>query len=322
MLTGTVVEFSGDYCYVALPSSEVVLARKRGRVEREQRKKIRIAIEQREWEKVIAGQEAVGDKVRLGLAGAGQYVIEEVLERETWLLRRSGSSMGRYWRRPQCVVANADQLSVVVAPNPVIRPNVIDRYFLGAIQGGLKPLLVVNKIDLDTSLPSNIELNNYRDLGYPVFFTQANAGIGLDALGPILAGKFTTFCGHSGVGKSTILSALTGLDIAVAEVHAKSLKGRQTTAAAKVYNLPGEGQVVDTPGVREFGLIHLSWLDVHEYFTDIAEYAGQCAFRDCTHTHEPDCVVQQAIAEGRLGKARLDSYVKLRQEAESYKHWE
>jgi ribosome biogenesis GTPase len=320
MLTGTVVQYSREYTWVELDhDGREVLATPRGRLELVDEERARRAVEQQAREKVVAQQLTVGDRVELAADTAETYQITDVLERETWLLRKGNL---RYSRKPQCIVANADQLAVVVAPNPVIRPSVIDRYFLAAIQGGLIPLLVVNKIDLDPGLPANALLNDYRRLGYGVHFTQARSGQGLAELSAGLAGQFTAFCGHSGVGKSTILSQLTGESIRTGEVKPKSLKGRQTTTVARAYNLPGGGRVVDTPGIREFGLIHLTWLDVHEYFSRIAEYASHCSFRDCTHSVEPDCAVQAAVRRGELSSERLASYTKLRDEAERFKHWE
>jgi ribosome biogenesis GTPase len=215
------------------------------------------------------------------------------------------------------VVANPDQLAVVVAPNPAVRLGTIDRYFLAAMQGGVDPLLVVNKIDLAPELPGRPEIRNYLDLGYRVFFTSAREDRGLEELRPALSGKLTAFCGHSGVGKSTLLSQLTGLMLRQGEVRARDRKGRQTTVTAEMYALPGGGLVVDTPGVREFGLAHLTWLDVHEYFSDIAELTLHCAFGDCTHTVEPGCAVLAAVSAGQLAEGRVDSYRRLRAEAEA-----
>jgi len=300
---------------VELADGREVMAKPRGRLEIVQ------ARAEKDWLKedklVFAHHVSVGDQVVLSEPEAGQPVIEELKPRETWLLRRSG---GRYRRRPQCVVANADQLAVVVAPNPEVRLNVVDRYFLAAIQGGLEPMLVVNKIDLDPKLPESLQLTAYRDQGYGVFFTAALNGQGLPQLAERLAGKLTAFCGHSGVGKSTILSALTGVKLKTLEVRPDTLKGRQATETSRIYHLPGGGLVVDTPGVREFGLIHLTWLDVHEYFADIATLAQECAYRDCTHTVEPECAVQRAVKAGQLAAARLLSFQKLRKESEVGKY--
>jgi ribosome biogenesis GTPase len=317
---GTVRKVSREYAWVLLDAPSggrcEVLAKPRGRLELAARRDERLAREAGVLESVTAQQLTVGDRVTLlppPVADAGAlWAITGVGERETWLIRKS---LGRYRHRAQLVVANADQLAVVVAPNPVVRVGTVDRYFLAAMQGGVEPLLIVNKIDLDPELPGKPEILGYRGLGYRVLFTAAQRGAGLDELQPLLEGKLTVFCGHSGVGKSTLLSQLTGLDLKTAEVRARDSKGRQTTVTAEGFILESGGMVVDTPGVREFGLAHLTWLDVHEYFSDIAALTLKCGFADCTHGVEPGCAVRQAIAAGELAAGRLESYRKLRAEA-------
>jgi ribosome biogenesis GTPase len=326
VLEGVVVEYHREHCWVELQPGQAgsapveVIAKPRGRLALVAREREHRAREARELERIVARQVAVGDRVHLAEPEPGYYVIEELLERETWLIRRS---LGSYRRKPQCVVANADQLAIVIAPSPDVRLNVVDRYMLAAIQGGLEPLIVVNKIDLDQGLPDAVEFRHYRDRGHQVFFTAAKYRLGLEALLPALAGKFTAFCGHSGVGKSTVLSRLAGVDIATAEVKRGTLKGRQMTSTARLYHLPGGGEVVDTPGVREFGLAHLTWLDVHDYFSDIAVLTTQCAYRDCSHAVEPGCKVREAVEQGRLAAGRVASYIKLREECDQQSRpWE
>ena len=289
------MEYHREYCWVELePDRREVMAKPRGRLQLS--------------ESEFARQIAVGDEVNVAEPEAGHFTIEEIFPRRTWLMRKN---LMRYRHKPQCVVANADQLAVVVAPNPRIKLNVVDRFFLAAIQGGLETVLVVNKIDLDPALTDNLAIRNYSDLGYRVFFTAATRGEGLKPLAKELHGKLTAFCGHSGVGKSTILRKLTGVDIKVAEVHPGTQKGRQTTSAARLYHLKEGGMVVDTPGIREFGLAHLNWLDVHDYFTDIAAFAMKCSFRDCRHAVEPGCRVRLAVEQGELSGSRLKSFIKL-----------
>jgi ribosome biogenesis GTPase len=315
-----VVKCHREYCWVRLDAdgrtAPPMIAKPRGRLELVARAAERQARQAREHERITAQALAVGDRVQLSPpldeGQAAHWTVEGVEERETWLIRKSE---GRYSRKAQLVVANADQLAVVVAPNPEIRLGTVDRYFLAAMQGGLEPLLVVNKIDLAPELPRQPEITNYRDLGYRVFFTDAKHGAGVEELPAALAGKLTVFCGHSGVGKSTLLSRLTGLTLKEGVVRERDQKGRQTTVTAELYPLLGGGDAVDTPGVREFGLAHLTWLDVHEYFSDIASLTLQCGFGDCTHTVEPGCAVRAAVERGRLAAGRVDSYRKLRAEA-------
>lgn len=316
MQSGVIVEYHREYCWVKLACGETVVAKLRSHLEFEQ-----AAAEQdhaKDGRPVFARRIVVGDQVDLEEAQPGHFVIERIHQRETWLIRKGTK---RYLRRFQLVVANADQLMVVVAAPPLFNLNAVDRYFLAAIQGGLEPLLVVNKVDLDPALRDSLEVRTYRDLGYRVFFTSATQREGLDALAASLGGKLTVFCGQSGVGKSTLLACLTGEEIEVGEVNLQTQKGRQTTTTAKMYFYGKDAQLVDTPGVRVFGLAHLTWLDVHEYFADIAKLTQGCAYRNCLHKPEPDCAVRSAVREGKLSVRRLDSYIKLRDESDS-KYWE
>jgi ribosome biogenesis GTPase / thiamine phosphate phosphatase len=312
---GTVVEYHREYCTVRLePDGFELLAKPRGQLEFVARR------EQKDWRKegrlVFEHSVAVGDSVELEEAADGNAVITAVQPRETWLFRNA------YKRdKPLCLVANADQLAVVIAPNPWVKLAVVDRLFLAAIQGGLKPILIVNKLDLNPALQDSVDFKAYVQLGYPVLFTSALSGAGLDELPPLLAGRLTAFCGHSGVGKSSLLSRLTGLSLKTGEVDPDSHKGHYTTETSRIYGLADGAQVVDTPGVRTFGLSRLSWLDVNEYFEDIAALTLECGYRDCKHTAEPDCAVRRAVADGRLSAQRMESFIKLREECESWKHW-
>lgn len=281
------------------PDGREVVAKPRARLELE--------------EQAYARQIALGDSVEVDEPEPGSSVIERILPRQTWLLRRNALS---YRTKPQCVVANADQLAVVAAATPRVSFGLIDRYFIAAIQGGLTPLLVVNKIDLAPELRDHPLANCYRDQGIQVCYTSAATGEGLEDLAPHLGGKLTAFCGHSGVGKSSLLARLTGRPITTGAVNQLTSRGRQTTTSARLYHLPQGGMVVDTPGVREFGLAHLDWTDVHEYFADIAALTQDCAFRNCLHKSEPGCRVREAVAQGRLAQERLDGYIRLREESE------
>jgi ribosome biogenesis GTPase len=304
MPAGSVVEYHREYCWVELDDGREVIAKPRGRLELD--------------EQAFAQQICVGDRVEVEEAEPGHHVIEQIKERETWLLRRN--VQGSFRRKPQCVVANADLLAVVIAPKPDLRVNVADRYFIAALLGGLRPILVLNKIDLDPSLKEHIDIAAFRRLGHSVHLTNALSGEGLEGLVAEIAGSFTAFCGHSGVGKSTILAKLTGLPLKIGAVTGKSGKGRQTTTTARTYKLPAGGEVVDTPGVREFAVASLERLDVFDYFKDIAAMTLNCQFRDCRHDTEPGCAVRAAIEAGELSSARLRSFQSMLDEA-ARKEW-
>ena len=312
MESGTVVEYHRDsYCIVLDESSEEIIAQPRTWDALEDRRRMHeLSLA---GQVVLAQQLAVGDRVQVCDAGGGHFLIEKAEPRRTYLARRGTKRFAHHY---QLVVANADQLAVVVAPNPRIKVAVIDRYMLAGIKGGLRPLLVVNKIDLDGTLRDAPELRSYSELGYPVVHTSAIGGDGMDRLAGMLAGRFTAFCGQSGVGKSTLLAWLTGEHIDTGPTKRRMGTGRQTTVSARLYNMPGGGRVVDTPGIRVFGLAGLTQDDVRSYFSDIERIAGGCAYSDCTHTHEPGCCVRKAAAAGRITGKRLESFVKLLGEAD------
>jgi len=316
MQTGTIIEYHREHFTVALDDSHrevTATPRYWEAVEAKRQKKEASKL----GETVIAQEATVGDQVSLSQPEPDRYVIEEVAERRSWLARKGTLRFGRHL---QLVVANADQLAVVVSPRPRIAVSLVDRYFLAALQGGLEPMLVVNKLDLDPALPQLEDLLCYPQLGYRVFYTSATRGDGMVELAAALTGKFTAFCGLSGVGKSTILSAVTGVDIATQPVK-KAGTGRQTTVDSRLYFLPQGGAVVDTPGIRVFGLTQLSRRHIRPYFSDLFELARRCRFSNCTHTHEPDCALHQAIRNGELAASRLDSFHKLISEP-ALKYWE
>lgn len=306
VLTGTVVEYHREFCWVRLSEDHrEIIAKPRARLELDEQK--------------FARQISIGDQVRVAEQPDGAFAIEEILPRETWLLRRN---LGSFKRKPQCIVANADQLAVVVATKPDLRVQVVDRYFLAAIQGGLHPLLVVNKLDLDPECRHNLVLQNYADLGYRVVFTSCATKEGIEELREQLKDKLTAFCGHSGVGKSSLLRLLCDReDINIGDVNEMTTKGRQTTTTSRAYSLPGGGDVVDTPGIREFGIHEMDWTEIHEYFADISALSRGCGFQDCLHKTEPGCAVKAALAGGKLAPERLESYIKLQEEAD-VRHWE
>jgi ribosome biogenesis GTPase len=316
MHTGTIVEYHREHFTVALDENqrEVIAKPRYWEAAEEKRKK-------KEFSKlgatVIAQQATVGDRVSLSEPEPDHFVIEDIADRSSWLARKGTLRFGRHL---QLVVANADQLAVVVSPKPRIAVSLVDRYFLAALQGGIDPLLIVNKLDLDPELPDLEDLRCYPQLGYRVIFTSALRGDGMQRLASELRGKTTAFCGLSGVGKSTILSSITGVDIATQPVK-KAGTGRQTTVDSRLYFLPSGGAVIDTPGIRVFGLTQLSRRYIRGYFRDLFELARGCRFSNCTHTHEPDCAIRQAIHAGELAASRLESFHKLIAEPE-LKYWE
>lgn len=233
------------------------------------------------------------------------------IEERTSLLRRSADDTDQVER---VIVANADQMLVVVAAaDPEPRERLVDRYLVAALDAGIRPLLVVTKTDLAD--PSEF-LAHFDGVDLRVF-TSGQDAMPLERIGEALVGHSTVFVGHSGVGKSTLVNALTGSVRATGHVNEVTGRGRHTsssTVSLRYRGPAGSGWVIDTPGVRSFGLGHVNPANVLAAFTDLAEVAEECP-RGCTHLPDaPDCAIIEAVASGRLGPgaaARLDSLQRL-----------
>ncbi|MCL2700302.1 MAG: ribosome small subunit-dependent GTPase A [Phycisphaerae bacterium] len=208
------------------------------------------------------------------------------------------------------IVANVDVLLIVAASvQPPLRQGLIDRFLIIAERGGLTPVLAINKVDLGT--PDEAVLADLAELGLSMWLMSAATGEGVEPLREALAGKNTVLAGQSGVGKSTLVNALVpGAQAATREIRMKDQRGRHRTTSASVYDLPGGGLLVDTPGVRELG-VFLRASELPWYFPEFEPLAASCKFRDCTHTHEPQCAVRFAVEEGGILPRRYESYLRI-----------
>jgi len=210
------------------------------------------------------------------------------------------------------VAANVDQVVIVLAPLPEPHSNLIDRYLVATEHLGAEPLILLNKSDLldDPALRASVEkiLEPYAPLRYRVLYCSATSGPD-SALASALADHNSIFVGQSGVGKTTLLNALLpDAHQRVGALSAERSKGRHTTTTARRFELPGGGAIIDSPGIREFGLWHLTRDDVAWGFPELAKLAGHCRFRDCRHEEEPGCALAAALEDGRLHPSRLASY--------------
>jgi ribosome biogenesis GTPase len=253
---------------------------------------------------------AVGDRVRVS-DESGIWRLQSILPRRTVLARPD--PLQKHVQR--LIAANVDVVVHVVSVKaPPLRPRLIDRYLIAIQRGGAQPVICVNKIDLLDAEDRELELERlepYRDLGVPVIACSVESGEGLDLLRNELTGKMAALVGHSGVGKSSILNALdTRLRLATNTLHKRGT-GRHTTTASTLYDFGGGTYVIDTPGIREFGLWDLDREALRDYFPEFGEAAELCRFTNCTHVHEPDCEVKDRVEREELNEARYETYVRL-----------
>ncbi len=260
---------------------------------------------------------AVGDVVMFKLDdSSGEIealptgVIALVQERKSKLARLSAGSAGM----EQVIVSNIDHLVILMAAaDPFYNRRLIDRYLIAAEQGGLEPIICINKIDLMNEKFVREDLTTYtKQLSIPVVITSAVKGKGVVELSSMLAGKTTVFSGPSGVGKSTLVNILLGEELQdVTEVSRKTQRGLHTTTFSVLFPLPNGGYIADTPGIREFGMWDVAKDELAFYFHDFDAYRLNCRYPMCTHTHEPECAVKAAVAQGLIDEQRYQSYVSI-----------
>lgn len=247
-----------------------------------------------------------GDRVVWRAGNQGIGVIVAQLPRISELCRPDMRSV----LKP--VAANVDRLIIVFAPIPEPHSNLIDRYLVAAEHAGIQPILLLNKADLiDESNAERMDnlLGIYNNLGYPLLEVSALNGLSLDKLKETLDGHISVFVGQSGVGKSSLVNALLpGVDTRVGALSEITGKGTHTTTTARLFHFPGGGDLIDSPGIREFGLGHVSRQDVEAGFIEFADLIGHCRFRDCKHDREPGCAFLAAQEEGRIHPQRMASY--------------
>ncbi|MEX0676591.1 MAG: ribosome small subunit-dependent GTPase A [Pirellulales bacterium] len=249
---------------------------------------------------------AAGDFVMFRPVTADEGIIERVEPRGTVLSRATRG-------RQQVIVTNVDQLLIVAsAAEPYLKPNLIDRLLISAHKAGLRPLVAINKIDLADPASLAPVVGTYSQMGYPVLLLSAATGFGIERLRRALAGRASVVAGQSGVGKSSLLNAVDpSLVLRTGAVSAETQKGRHTTSTARLWPLTSGGYVVDTPGMRQFQLWDVIPAEVAGYFRDLRPYINRCRFPNCTHTHEADCAVKNAVADGWLDVRRYESYCQL-----------
>ncbi len=244
-----------------------------------------------------------GDKVMFRPEGQEQGMIHRIEPRYGVLSRTSKN-------RRHILVSNVDQLLIVAsAAEPEIKPNLVDRFLATAEQNQIEAVICINKCDLiDPALLQPI-IGAYAQIGYRVLMLSATKGWNIDLLRRLVRGRQSVVAGQSGVGKSSLLNAIEeGLHLRVQTVSQENQKGRHTTTTAEVFPLSDGGSIIDTPGIRQFRMWDIVPEEMSSLFRDVRPYANHCRFPNCTHVHETDCAVKDAVADGRLDVRRYESY--------------
>ena len=269
---------------------------------------------------------AVGDRVEYALDGEmpadelHPAVIKSVLPRSNYIIRKSTNLS----RQQHIIAANLDQaLLIVTLYFPEIKLPFLDRLLVTCEVYGVPPVIVLNKLDLYRELaPDSVDAfcDIYRGAGYKVLECSALTGEGIQELRDLCKGRTSLVSGESGVGKSSVIHTLDpSLNPKVGQISEAHLQGRHTTSLYEMYPLADGGFIIDTPGLRGFGLVDLEKEEISKYFPEMLRVADDCRFVPCTHTHEPGCAVKQALEDGKISPERYNSYLGMLEEDSKFR---
>ena len=259
---------------------------------------------------------AVGDRVEFE-----DGTITRILPRKNYLIRRSTNLS----RESHIIAANLDRVFLLVTLIlPETKLAFVDRFLVTCEAYGIHPVILINKVDLYTEPELQEMLADfkalYRHAGYEVLEISATQGIGLAQVRALCRDGLTLFSGASGVGKSSLLKALDPtLDPKIGEISLSHLQGKHTTTFYEMHPLTGGGFVIDTPGIRGFGLVDIAPEELSTYFPEMLRVMDNCRFKPCTHTHEPGCAVKQALEDGTVSPERYASYLGMLEEEHKYR---
>ncbi|MEE2787588.1 MAG: ribosome small subunit-dependent GTPase A [Myxococcota bacterium] len=263
-----------------------------------------------------SGKKAViGDEVEFVANVASEMadgLLTAVLPRRSQLKR--ADALGR---RAQILAANVDKIIIVVSPTPPMREGLIDRYLVAASSQLIPPAIVFNKLDLVSAEERSgfdARLDVYRNIGIECLSVSAHDKTGLEQLVQLLSHGTSMLVGHSGVGKTSLINQVCpGVEERVQAISEASGRGQHTTTTSWIYSLPGGGQIIDSPGIRSFGLWGIAENELREHFVEFRAFADECRFGDCQHLREPKCAVRAAVEAGLIHARRYASYVSMRE---------
>lgn len=311
MLLGTVIKSTGSWYLVKLDDGRIVPCRIQG--------KFRLGALK------LTNPVAVGDRVQVNIEGEEEIVgtIRKIEDRKNYVLRQSP----RKKHFVHLIAANIDQaICIVSLYQPKLKVGFIDRFLLMTEPYDIPVIIVFNKADLhqeeDHEYITYIR-TVYENIGYQTIQTSSETGEGIDDLRIILSGKLTLISGQSGVGKSTLVNKLAPeFDLRTQEISEYSGKGQHTTTFAEIFELPFDGQIIDTPGIKTLGFNYLEEMDVAHNFREFFTLSSGCKYNNCMHRNEPNCAVKEAIEDGRVAPMRYENYLAILQEIKDQNYWE
>ena len=300
--TATVVRATGSW-YDVLHDGETVRCRIRGRL---RLKGVR-----------STNPVVVGDEVACEADEGGDYVIADILPRRNYVIRRASNLS----KESHIIAANVDQALLMASlRSPETPTEFVDRFLVTCEAYKVPVTILLSKLDLQDAEAVAEFRAVYEGAGYRVLEVSVREGRGVEEVRELLAGRTALVSGNSGVGKSTLIQAIDpSLDIRTGEISESHHKGRHTTTFSTMYPLAGGGAVIDTPGIKGFGLIDIDEAELWHYFPEMMRVAPACRFYNCTHTHEPGCAVTEAVKAGEIAWPRYESYLKIREEDEKYR---
>ena len=300
--TATVVRATGSW-YDVLHDGAMLRCRIRG--------KLRLK-GVRSTNPVVVGDEAVCEADE-----GGDYVIADILPRRNYVIRRASNLS----KESHIIAANVDQALLMASlRSPETPTEFVDRFLVTCEAYKVPVTILLSKLDLQDAEAVAEFRAVYEGAGYRVLEVSVREGRGVEEVRELLAGRTTLVSGNSGVGKSTLIQAIDpSLDIRTGEISESHHKGRHTTTFSTMYPLAGGGAVIDTPGIKGFGLIDIDEAELWHYFPEMMRVAPACRFYNCTHTHEPGCAVTEAVKAGEIAWPRYESYLKIRDEDEKYR---
>lgn len=305
-MQGQVIKSTGSWYHVLTTDGTIIPCRIRGKF---RIKGIR-----------ITNPVAVGDHVKFKLLETDEGVIQEISPRKNYLIRRAIKKSAN----GQILAANIDQaILVATIALPRTSTGFIDRFLVAADSFRIPSLLVFNKSDLWNESAKNlvIELKNtYKSVGVEFLCTSAEKNDNIDVLRKKLEGKLSLIAGHSGVGKSSLLNLLSQqIQQKTAEISSFANKGVHTTTFAEMFNIGKNSYVIDTPGIKELGLMDIYDEELSHFFPEMRALFGKCRYHNCTHTHEPGCAVLNAVEKGEIALSRYYSYLSIMEEEETHR---